>query len=266
MPTTHALTPERARYWLDRWDRQQETYIPGRDQRFEVLLDTLMVMVERPDPLVVDLGVGPGSLAHRLLDAVPGASVVGVDEDPLLMGLGAAARPEARVRMVRADLRLPGWYDALGLERAPDAYVSSTALHWMDRAALAGLIDTCGATLAPGGVFLDADHLDEVPGGGPIDDVNRRLTATRGRRTGTASGEQWQAWWDAVDSAPELAHLVADRDGGFDHHVAEPPTVHDYLDLLRRAGFAVVGQVWQHGDDRVLLGARGASDAPTPRG
>jgi SAM-dependent methyltransferase len=252
--TRQPLDADRARHWLERWDRQQESYIPDREARFAVLLDTLATLVPRPDPLVVDLGVGPGSLAHRLLDRVPAARVVGVDADPLLIGLGEAARPDDRIRLVQADLRDPGWYDALGLDRAPDAYVSSTALHWMDRLPLRDLIATCGRTLAPGGVFLDADHLYE--GDPALDDLGRALTRLRGTAAGTADGELWQPWWDAVAAAPELAGLVAAREAaGFEHVVEDRPTVHDYLDALRAAGFTTVGQVWQYGDDRVIVGA-----------
>jgi SAM-dependent methyltransferase len=255
-----AVDQARAAYWLERWDRQQESYIPDREARFAVLLDTLTTLVTRPDPLVVDLGVGPGSLAHRLLDRLPRARVVGVDADPLLMGLGAAARPDERIRLVQADLRDPEWYAALGLDRAPDAYVSSTALHWMDRQPVRELIATCADTLAPGGVFLDADHLYEGDGG--LDDLGRALTRLRGTATGTADGELWQPWWDAVAEAPELAGLVAAREAAaFEHVVVDKPTVHDYLAALRTNGFTTVGQVWQYGDDRVIVGGMPDRDA-----
>lgn len=251
-----ALTTDRARYWLERWDRQQETYIPGREERFAVLLDTLTCLVRRPDPLVVDLGVGPGSLAWRVLERIPGAMVVGVDADPLLMGLSATAYPDERFRRVLTDLREPGWFERLGLDRAPDAYVSSTALHWLHRDALRDLLLTCAGTLAPGGVFLDADHL--LSGDQPLDDLTRELTRRRGEARGTADGEQWEAWWSAVAEAPELSRLVAERAGGFDHHVDDVPTVEDYLAYLRQGGLDLVGQVWQYGDDRVILGRRSA--------
>ncbi|MGW4369495.1 class I SAM-dependent methyltransferase [Nocardia takedensis] len=81
------LDAERARYWVRRWDRQQEHYMPDREQRFEVIGDVLIELLDRPDPLIVDLGVGPGTLSERLLRRIPEATVVGVDADPLLLGL-----------------------------------------------------------------------------------------------------------------------------------------------------------------------------------
>ena len=251
-PTT--LTTELAQHWLNRWDTQQQYYIPDREERFDVVIDIVEQVLERPDPLVVDLGIGPGSLAHRLLDRIPQAQVVGVDADPLLIGLGTTARPHPHIRTVLTDLREPGWFEELALDRAPDAYVSSTALHWMNRTPLKALLHRCGATIAPGGVFVDADHLYEGDAGPRLDEVARALTARRAQRRGSRTGEDWQQWWDAVESAPELAELVRHRNGGFAHVVDDRPTVHDYLDFLRSGGFREAGTLWQFGDDRVIAG------------
>jgi SAM-dependent methyltransferase len=246
-----SLTRERALYWLDRWDRQQEYYMPDREERFAVIADVLAERLGRPDPLVVDLGIGPGSLAVRLLERFPQATVVGIDADPLLRGLADLAYGSDRLRTVAGDLREAGWFAALGLDRAPDAFVSTTALHWMDKGPLRALLARCGAEIAPGGVFVNGDHLYESP---ELDALARALTARRKRRAGVDRPEDWEAWWRAVDAAPELADLVAERAGGFAHTVDDKPTVHDYVASLREAGFAEAGTVWQVGDDRVVVG------------
>ena len=63
-----------------------------------------------PDPLILDLGSGPGSLAVRLLERMPSATVVALDADPLLLALGASAwRDLPGLRFVSADLRMPTW-------------------------------------------------------------------------------------------------------------------------------------------------------------
>lgn len=249
------LTEQRALYWLDRWDRQQEHYMPDREERFAVIGDVLEEVLDRPDPLIVDLGIGPGSLARRLLDRLPGATVAGVDADPLLLGLAESAYgADPRLRIVHADLREPGWYPSLRLDRAPDAFVSTTALHWMNRTPLRALLKTCGAEIAPGGVFVNGDHLYE--GREQLDGLARALTIRRARRAGVTRPEDWAAWWQAVEEAPELADLVAARNGGFAHAVDDRPTAHDYLAYLREGGFAEAGPVWQVGDDRILVGLR----------
>jgi SAM-dependent methyltransferase len=254
--TETALTADRARYWLDRWDRQQEFYMPDREERFAVLGDVLDELLDREDLLIVDLGVGPGSLATRLLARFPKSRVVGVDADPLLLGLANLAYGSDRFRTVTADLREPGWFEALGLDRAPDAFVSTTALHWMNRQPLREVLAVCGKVVAPGGVFVNGDHLYERDGGPRLDALNRALTKRRAARAGVARDEDWAAWWQAVEAAPELAELVAERAGGFAHEVTDAPSVHDYLAYLREGGFAEAGTVWQVGDDRIVAGLR----------
>ncbi|WP_280204218.1 class I SAM-dependent methyltransferase [Nocardia farcinica] len=254
--TTSELDIERARYWVRRWDRQQEHYMPDREQRFEVIGDVLAEIVRRPDPLIVDLGVGPGTLSDRLLVRFPEATVVGVDADPLLLALAERTLGSPRFRTVDADLREPDWPAALELDRAPDAFVSTTALHWMNREPLRALIGACADMLAPGGVFVNGDHLYEGERGPRLDTLGAALTRRRAERVGTAAAEDWAAWWAAVAAAPELAELVRLRDGGFEHTVHDRPSVHDYVEFARAAGFAEAGIVWQYGDDRVVVGIR----------
>src|SRR6476620_9993315 len=84
------LSVGQARTWLDRWDRQQETYIADREERFEVIAD-LVAANGDDEPHIVDLGCGPGSLSVRLARRFPRGSVVGVDADPVLLALAVAA-------------------------------------------------------------------------------------------------------------------------------------------------------------------------------
>jgi SAM-dependent methyltransferase len=249
MPTVHE-----ARHWLDRWDRQQEFYMADREERFAVIADVVEAVCG-PEPLIVDLGVGPGSLSVRLLDRLPGARVVGVDADPLLLGLARIAYGDrAGLRLVDHDLRLPGWLDALNLDQTPDAFVSTTALHWLTREELAGLYAACGRVIRPGGVLVNGDHLHEGPGQSGLDELSRLVRERRTARVGTAGDEDWEAWWDAVRAAPELADLSAMRGPhGVEHRVDDLASLDDHVTALRAGGFREVGSVWQHGDDRVLV-------------
>lgn len=254
------LTTERARYWLQRWDRQQEFYLTDREERFAVIADVVEAAAERPDPLVVDLGVGPGSLAVRLLERLPQAQVVGIDADALLLGLASAGNAGLRgLRLVDHDLRDPGWVDALVLERAPDAFVSTTALHWLTREQLGALYSACAGVLRPGGVLVNGDHLFEGPARPRLDSLTRLVGRRRAGRTPTEDREDWASWWCAVQGAPEMADLVAARGpDGVAHHVDNTASLHDHVSALRQAGFVETGTVWQHGDDRVLVAVAGA--------
>jgi SAM-dependent methyltransferase len=251
-------TQQQARQWLDRWDRQQEVYIADREERFAVIADVVRVVSGRPDPLVVDLGAGPGSLSVRLLDRLPGARVVAVDADPLLLGLaGAAYGDRPGLRMVDHDLRESGWPTALGLDRAPDAIVSTTALHWLTLEQLAEVYRSSAELLAPGGALVNGDHLPETPDQPQLGRLNREVAEGRAERVGRSGAEDWEQWWDAVAAAPELAELRGQRGARpIEHSVPRVPTLADHERLLSAAGFAEVGTVWQHGDDRVLVAIR----------
>src|SRR5258708_40023169 len=114
------LTQAAADAWIARWDAQQQAFLPDREERFTALIDAVQECAGRDDPLVLDLGCGPGSLAVRLLDRIPAASVIAIDTDPLLLGLGRAAwsgRSWAdsgsgrlgSLRFADLDLRVRGW-------------------------------------------------------------------------------------------------------------------------------------------------------------
>ncbi|WP_018156351.1 class I SAM-dependent methyltransferase [Demetria terragena] len=251
------LTPARAQHWLRRWDDQQATFFTDREERFQVICDVLEETLSRPDPLIVDLGVGPGSLSQRILGRIPNATIVGADMDPLLLGLAESAYGNDRFRVVQVDLRSDRWVETLGLDRAPDAFVSTTALHWLERIPLQRLVVQACEVLAPGGVFIDGDHLYAVADRTGVDALSKAVARRAAERVGRVEAEDWATWWRAVEAAPELASLWAARDRtDLEHTVNDRPTVADYLEALREGGCDQVGQVWQIGDDRVIVGRR----------
>jgi SAM-dependent methyltransferase len=253
------VDPDRAERWISRWDAQQEWYMPDREERFTVLIDAVEAGVGRDDPLVLDLGCGPGSLAVRLLDRMPAARVVAVDTDPLLLALGRAAYGgRSGLRFADRDLREPGWAGALSLDRAADAAVSTTALHWLDGAQLRAMYAELAAVLGPGGLMLDGDHLKEdeaaVPALARLGDAVSERAAHR-RLAGREHQEDWKAWWEAATAAPELAGPAAERAQlrlSEDHHGSESVLLIEHVAALRAAGFAEIGTLWQYGENRIL--------------
>src|SRR5580704_7222373 len=154
------LDRDAAREWIRRWDLQQEERLPDREERFTALIDAVEAGTGRPDPLVIDLGCGPGSLSVRLLDRIPAASIVAVDADPVMLALARAAYGDrAGLRLHSVDLRRPGWSEPLELERPADAAVSTTALHWLSPEALSAMYAELAPVLRPGGLLLNGDHL-----------------------------------------------------------------------------------------------------------
>src|SRR5699024_2939183 len=150
------LSKDVAQEWLESWDRQQEGYLPDREERFTAMIDALVSGVARTDPLVVDLGCGPGSLSTRILKAVPEATVIGLDTDPLLLELGRAAFGGTEgLSFVESDIGQSGWSNGLELQRRADAAVSTTALHWLPPQQLRALYFELATVLAPGGLLLN---------------------------------------------------------------------------------------------------------------
>jgi SAM-dependent methyltransferase len=244
--------------WQTSWDRQQEAYLPDREERFAALLD--VVEATRGDkPRVLDLACGTASITGRLLARLPGATSVAVDLDPALLRIAAGTYDgDERVQIVRADLGTPDWVRVL-TDAAPeaaqssdgggfDAVLTATALHWLTPERQRALYAEVAGLLAPGGVFCNADHMPD-PG---LPELTARITGWRDARRERLYAEgtvpSWSGWWEAARSAPELAEAVAERDAIFaaSHGSAESmPPYTTHLDHLRAAGFTEVGLVWR---------------------
>jgi SAM-dependent methyltransferase len=256
---------DRALQWVNRWDAQQQLYMPDREERFTALIDAVEAGTSRDDPLVLDLGCGPGSLAVRLLARIPRARVVAIDDDPLLLALGRAAYGERPgLRFTDQDLRIPGWSAAIAPDRAADAAVSTTALHWLHAGALRGMYAELATVLRPGGLLLDGDHLKEDETAAPVlarlGEALAERTAQRLSGGQTGDREDWKRWWQAATTDPELAGPAAERQRRRlteDHHGSESVLLSAHVAALRAAGFTEIGTLWQHGDNRILCAVMG---------
>lgn len=247
-----------AERWVERWERQQQRYAVDREERFTVITDVVERITAECShrPLVVDLGCGPGSLAARLARRLPEADIVAVDRDPLLLELARTHHADA-ARWVDAAIGSPGWTGALGLGRPLDAAVSTTALHYLDPDVLSRTYRELAALLRPGGILVNGDHLpQDDPALAPL---ARCVGRRRAERQRVFAHEDWVSWWTAVAEDPELADLLAER------RSRPPATTSDdtaglplsaHLRLLRQAGFAHAGSVWQYGDSHVVVAMR----------
>jgi SAM-dependent methyltransferase len=255
------LDRDTARDWIERWDRQQEESLPDREDRFTALIDAVEEGTGRPDPLVLDIGCGPGSLGVRLLERLPRATVIGIDADPVSLALGQAAYADVPgLRFVDLDLRFPGWSNQLNRAgHEPDAAVSTTALHWLPERDLRAVYAELATILRPGGLLLDGDHftLDakESPTLARLDLALRQREDRRRFPAGHA--ESWSGWWEAAAADQALAEHVAERDRRrveAGHHGTESTQLAAHVEALKAAGFAEIGVLWQRGDNRLLCG------------
>ena len=199
-----SVSREQAQAWIDRWDAQQQAYLPDREERFTALIDAVEEAAGRPDPLILDLGCGPGSLAVRLLDRLPQATVIAIDADPLLLALGRAASSPTRPRSASPKptcvclagrrpwpgppARCRGQHDRLALAGAgrcwpactPKLPVCSGPAACAERGSPAEE-DTAPCSRRLGRALIDREDLRRFPGGHP---------------------ESWTDWWIAVEADP----------------------------------------------------------------
>lgn len=241
--------------WLARWDAQQQRHIPDREERFTAMVDAVAAFAG-PEPRVLDLGCGPGSLSARLLARIPGASVVAIDADPVLLAIGRGALGDRQqLQFVNADLR-GDWVTALPSGGPYDAAVSTTALHWLGLEQLVHLYQALAGVLRPGAVFLDGDRLDF--------DHDQRAIAAGAREVrpewpdAPQGAEDYDAWWAAVVSEPALAQAVVEREQLWHAHPHEDKaqSYEFHRSALFSAGFVEVGTIWQHLANRVLIAVR----------
>ncbi|MGA7987061.1 MAG: class I SAM-dependent methyltransferase [Candidatus Dormiibacterota bacterium] len=242
------------RGWLARWDAQQQRHIPDREERFTAIIDALETFAGS-SPRVLDLGCGPGSLSARVLRRIPGATVVAVDADPVLLAIGRGALGEhANLTFVDADLRA-GWTGSI--PPGPyDAAVSTTALHWLGNDQLVRLYATLGEVVRPGGIFLDGDRLDFDHDQAAIAAGAREI---RPEWPDAPEGtEDYDTWWEAAVAEPALQDEVAER-ARREHTHPHDHEAHSYefhRSALFAAGFTEVGTLWQRLANRVLIALR----------
>lgn len=243
------------RAWQRSWDRQQEWYMPDREERFRVMLD-MVEATAGSAPRVLDLACGTGSITDRLLARLPEATSTGVDLDPALLAIaGGSFADDPRVTLVTADLKDPGW-PALLPHDGYDAVLTATALHWLHADRLRVLYGQLAALVRPGGVFLNADHMPD-PSTPRINQAERALRHARMDREKAAGVPDWAAWWQLAAADPALAEPTAERFRIYGEHAdGDTPSAAWHADALRDAGFAEARTVWSSPSDAMVLALR----------
>lgn len=249
---TEATTGTDWRAWQRSWDRQQEWYMPDREERFRVMLDMVEALVG-PRPRVLDLACGTGSISDRLLRRFPEATSTGVDLDPALLAIarGYFAGDE-RVSFVTADLKDPGW-PALLPYGTYDAVLTATALHWFHAGPLTTLYGQLAGLVRGGGVLMNADHMIDTatPGINEAERAHRHAAMERARSAGALD---WTQWWDVAAKDPVLAGPTAERFRIYGEHAeGDTPSADWHARTLREAGFAEARPVWSSPSDSLVL-------------
>jgi SAM-dependent methyltransferase len=238
-------------HWYDRWQRQQDCYVPGRLERFDLMADWPGFAADAPLD-VLNLGCGPGSVAFRLLERYPLARVVGVDLDDVLLTMGreVARSRGAQVTFLEADIRDPRLWEPW--DGAFDLIVTATALHWLGPGSLADTYGRARRALRPGGWLMVSDH---VAADDPETQVRYRdLLRARQRAAFQATGaDDWDGYWEALGRAigqPDLRQRRERPDHWEGLDDGQPRRFH--LEALAAAGFPRAEVVWQWLGEAVL--------------
>ncbi|MFB7513961.1 class I SAM-dependent methyltransferase [Streptomyces sp. NPDC056144] len=245
-------------YWADwqrSWDRQQEWYMPDREERFRVMLDMVEALVG-PKPRVLDLACGTGSITDRLLQRFPEATSVGVDLDPALLAIARGHfAGDPRVTFVDADLKDPAWTEALPYDTY-DAVLTATALHWLHSEPLATLYGQLAGLVRADGVLMNADHMIDpaTPRINAAERAQRHAVMDRAKAGGALD---WAEWWAEAAKDPVLAEPTARRFEIYGEHAdGDMPAPRWHADTLRAAGFGEARVVWASPSDTLLLAVK----------
>ncbi|MFI6146013.1 class I SAM-dependent methyltransferase [Streptomyces sp. NPDC051109] len=241
--------------WQESWDRQQEWYMPDREERFRVMLDMVEALVG-PTPRVLDLACGTGSITDRVFRRFPGATSTGVDLDPALLTIARGHFDgDSRVTFVTADLKDPDWTSALPYDTY-DAVLTATALHWLHSPQLAVVYGQLAPLLREGGVFMNADHMPDAatPRINAAERAHRHAAMDRARAAGALD---WADWWALAAADPVLAEPTKRRYEIYGEHAdGDTPDAAWHARTLREAGFAEARTVWRSPSDALVLGLK----------
>ncbi|MFF4257306.1 class I SAM-dependent methyltransferase [Streptomyces sp. NPDC001663] len=238
--------------WQESWDRQQEWYMPDREERFRIMLDMVEALVGTA-PRVLDLACGTGSITARLLARFPEATSTGVDLDPALLAIAQGTfEGDDRVAFVEADLKDAEWRAKLPYD-SYDAVLTATALHWLHSEPLAALYGQVAELVRDGGVFMNADHMidDATPRINAAERAQRHTRMDQAKRDGALD---WAEWWQVAAEDPALAGPTARRYEIYGEHAdGDMPSAAWHARVLREKGFGEARAVWCSPSDTLLL-------------
>jgi SAM-dependent methyltransferase len=137
---------------LSEYDHRIRTFGPYYQEMLEMVADTVLATCGKA-PTITDLGIGTGALSARCLDAMPRATIYGIDTDPGILAAARRrlARHASRVHLSHGDfVRAP-------IPRS-DAIVATLALHHIFSLSAKGrFYRRCVEALRPGGILVIGD-------------------------------------------------------------------------------------------------------------
>lgn len=184
--------------------RERRGAVPyGADQL--AMMTRVIAAAGRPVRRVLDVGCGSGVVTTAMLARFPTAEAVLVDfSEPMLAAArDALAHGHPAPRFIVADLADPNWVEQVRDHAPFDAIASSYAIHHLTDGRKRGLYGELYALLAPGGCFVNVEHVASAsPWGEALSDA-------------VMVDQQWAqlaARGDAVDRDAVAARFAARAD------------------------------------------------------
>jgi SAM-dependent methyltransferase len=143
-----------ARDWAARFDPT-----PERLQLFDLIISQLESR-SLPARHIIELGIGPGYLASRLLEAIPNVTYEGIDFSQPMLDLAALRLRNFgdRVRFTRAHLVKDFWERSMS--RPVGAILSTWTLHDLgSEASTSAVYRKCKSVLPPQAILLNGDFI-----------------------------------------------------------------------------------------------------------
>ena len=229
--------PER----VQKYDADMDIMHPLRHKMIGIALDVLPF-----DPLddlnVLDLGVGTGAFALRILERYPNSTVVAIDGSPSMLELAKARlhEYEQRIQYVVADFTsIPA------ANLVPDTFdvvISSYALHHLDAQEKLAALKAIVPAIKPGGWVLNADI---VVADHPL--VEQRIQQIRVEAVSERAPADDKRFADPATTRAHLDQLEANEQD-------QPLTLTEDLRILREAGIENAEVFWKELRESVVGG------------
>lgn len=218
-------------------------FVPDREEQIETLLSLIPPSARH----VVELCCGEGALAGAVLDRFPGCVVHAYDRSPAMLehARTALAAYGDRFEGILFDLADLSWRS---FPWAPDAILSSLAIHHLDGSQKRELFRDMADALAPGGALLIADLVKPATAAGKTlaarawDDAVRRRSLEMAGSLGSYELFRSERWNYYADPEPDP--------------IDQPSPLLDQLRWLEEAGLGGVDVHWMKAGHAIFGGVR----------
>jgi tRNA (cmo5U34)-methyltransferase len=164
---------------------------------YDLLQEEAAAATGRGATRVLELGVGTGETARRVLSRHPSARLIGLDASPEMLDRARRTLPAERVELRVRDLEEP-------LPEGPfDVVISALAIHHLDGPGKARLFERAARVIAPGGRMVIADLV--VP-----EDPSKLVTPIDNDYDTPSGAREQLGWLQAVGLKPSLAWASRD--------------------------------------------------------